>query len=163
MKFNVHPFPAPGGAEGRGVGDDSASCPIVPSAARGVASTAVKSDTSVPMPSMKANPFTSAVASAKRMNAVMKVTTFGVDDRGKAPSIPRRDSRDDRSSSSDLLLDALEDDDVRVGGHPDREGSRGRYRQREGDGDELDQGKQIGAVDEQAADGDGPEHAVEEQ
>ena len=47
----------------------------MPSAAR-VASTAVNSVSIVPMPSMNANPLTSAVASANRMNAVMNVTTF---------------------------------------------------------------------------------------
>ena len=41
-----------------------------------VAMTAVKSDTIVPMPSVKAKPFTSEVASTNRMNAVMIVTTF---------------------------------------------------------------------------------------
>ena len=39
-----------------------------------VAITAVNSDTSVPMPSVSANPLTSAVASSNRMNAVMNVT-----------------------------------------------------------------------------------------
>ena len=41
-----------------------------------VASTAVNSETIVPMPSVNANPLTSAVASTNRMNAVMIVTTF---------------------------------------------------------------------------------------
>ena len=41
-----------------------------------VASTAVNSETNVPMPSVKAKPLTSAVASTNRMNAVMIVTTF---------------------------------------------------------------------------------------
>ena len=41
-----------------------------------VASTAVNSDTNVPIPSVNANPLTSAVASTNRMNAVMIVTTF---------------------------------------------------------------------------------------
>ena len=41
-----------------------------------VASTAVNSETSVPMPSVNAKPLTSEVASANRMNAVMNVTTF---------------------------------------------------------------------------------------
>ena len=49
--------------------------PIVPSTAC-VASTAVNSETSVPMPSVKAKPLTPAVARMKRMNAVMSVTTF---------------------------------------------------------------------------------------
>ena len=49
--------------------------PIVPSTAC-VASTAVNSETSVPMPSVNAKPLTPAVASTNRMNAVMNVTTF---------------------------------------------------------------------------------------
>ena len=74
MKSNVQPFP-------RRAAPSAAGCEtnrerlITPSAAW-VASTAVNSDTSVPMPSMNANPLTSAVASANRMNAVMNVTTF---------------------------------------------------------------------------------------
>jgi hypothetical protein len=36
----------------------------------------VNSDTIVPMPSVKAKPFTPAVARMKRMNAVMIVTTL---------------------------------------------------------------------------------------
>ena len=41
-----------------------------------VASTAVNSETSVPTPSVNAKPLTPAVASMKRMNATMIVTTF---------------------------------------------------------------------------------------
>ena len=41
-----------------------------------VASTAVNSDTSVPTPSVNANPRTPAVASVNRMNATPIVTTF---------------------------------------------------------------------------------------
>ena len=41
-----------------------------------VASTAVNSETSVPMPSVKAKPFTPAVASVNRMNATPTVTTL---------------------------------------------------------------------------------------
>jgi hypothetical protein len=41
-----------------------------------VASTAVKSDTSVPTPSVNANPRTPAVASVNRMKATPIVTTF---------------------------------------------------------------------------------------
>ena len=38
--------------------------------------TAVRNETSVPTPSVKAKPFTPAVASMKRMNATMNVTTL---------------------------------------------------------------------------------------
>ena len=41
-----------------------------------VNTTAVNSDTSVPTPSVNAKPFTPAVASTNRMNAVISVTTF---------------------------------------------------------------------------------------
>ena len=41
-----------------------------------VNSTAVSSETIVPTPSVNANPFTPAVASMKRMNAVNRVMTF---------------------------------------------------------------------------------------
>ena len=43
-----------------------------------VASTAVNSDSIVPMPSTNAKPLTPAVARMKRMNAVMIVTTFAL-------------------------------------------------------------------------------------
>ena len=49
--------------------------PIAPRTAW-VSSTAVKKETSVPTPSVKAKPLTPAVASRKRMNATMKVTTL---------------------------------------------------------------------------------------
>ena len=48
---------------------------MTPSAAC-VASTAVNSETIVPMPSVRAKPFTSALESTNRMNATMIVTTF---------------------------------------------------------------------------------------
>ena len=74
MKSNLQPTrrsPAPI-AEAR---ETILERPIAPSAAC-VARTAVNSETSVPMPSVKAKPLTSAVASANRMNAVMNVTTL---------------------------------------------------------------------------------------
>ena len=49
--------------------------PMAPSTAW-VSSTAVKNETRVPTPSVKAKPLTPAVASRKRMNATMKVTTL---------------------------------------------------------------------------------------
>ena len=53
----------------------AASAPIEPRIAD-VASTAVNSETSVPMPSVNAKPLTPAVASMNRMNADMNVTTL---------------------------------------------------------------------------------------
>ncbi len=85
-----------------------------------------------------------------------------VDDRRKTAFVSRRDAGDDRSSPSDLLLDALEDHDVGVGRDSDREDQAGDARQRHRDRDQLDQREEIDAVDDQAADGDHAEHAVEE-
>ena len=54
---------------------EAASAPSRPRTAW-VKSTAVNSETIVPMPSVKAKPLTPAVASTKRMNAVIRVITF---------------------------------------------------------------------------------------
>ena len=56
---------------------------IVPSTAW-VASTAVNSDVSVPMPSVNAKPLTPAVATMNRMNADHERDDVGVDDRRDA-------------------------------------------------------------------------------
>ncbi len=64
-------LPAPS-AEGRAIVRES---PIVVRIAC-VARTAVNSETMTPMPSVKAKPWTWAVASTNRMNAVMIVTTL---------------------------------------------------------------------------------------
>ncbi len=74
MKSNVQPRPCRAAPSAAGC-ETTPERLIVPSAAC-VASTAVNSDSSVPMPSVNAKPLTSAVASANRMNAVMNVTTF---------------------------------------------------------------------------------------
>ncbi len=74
MKSNVQPRPRRSAPSAAGW-ETSFERPIAPSAAC-VASTAVNSETSVPMPSVKAKPLTSAVASANRMKAVMNVTTL---------------------------------------------------------------------------------------
>ena len=75
MKSNVQPWPRRGPAPSAAGWVTKRERPIAPSAAC-VASTAVNSDTSVPIPSVKAKPLTSAVASANRMKAVMNVTTL---------------------------------------------------------------------------------------
>ena len=74
MKSNVHSrclFPAPSALGLARIRER----PIVPRIAW-VKSTAVRNETRVPMPSVSANPRTPAVASTKRMNATMMVTTF---------------------------------------------------------------------------------------
>jgi hypothetical protein len=75
MKSNFQPwlsFVATPSALGRRSSRVRASEPRIAE----VASTAVKSETSVPTPSVKANPRTPAVASVNRMNATPIVTTF---------------------------------------------------------------------------------------
>ena len=66
--------------------------PIVPRIAW-VASTAVNSETSVPMPSVKAKPLTPAVARMNRMNATMNVTTFASMIADEALRVAGRDRR----------------------------------------------------------------------
>ena len=65
--------------------------------------------------------------------------------------------------AADLLLDAFEDDDVRVGRDADREDQARDARQRQRDRDELDQREQVDRVDDQRADRDHAEHAVEDE
>ena len=75
MKSNFQPllsFVATPSALGRRSSRVRASVPRIAE----VASTAVNSDTSVPTPSVNANPLTPAVASVNRMNATPIVTTF---------------------------------------------------------------------------------------
>ena len=87
----------------------------------------------------------------------------GVDDRREAALVAGGDAGDDRAPAADLLLDALEDHDVRVGRDADREDQAGDPRQRQRDRDQLDQREEVDPVDDQPADRDHAEHAVEEQ
>ena len=64
---------------------------------------------------------------------------------------------------ADLLLDPLEDDDVRVRRDADREDQAGDPRQRQRDRDQLDQGEEEDRVDEQPEPGDQAEEAVVEE
>ncbi len=86
-----------------------------------------------------------------------------VDDRGEALAVADPDGRGDRSAPEHLLFHAFEDHDVRVGAHSDRQHEPGQTGQREGDGDQLDQGEEVDAVDRQRADGEQAEHAVEDE
>ena len=84
-----------------------------------------------------------------------------VDDRGQALLVAGDDALPDRASGADLLLDAFEDDDVRVSRDADREDQAGDARQRQRDRDELDQRVEVDPVDDQADGRDHAEHAVE--
>ena len=126
-------------------------------------STAVNSETSVPMPSMNAKPLTPAVARTNRMNAIMNVTTFASMIAVRPLLVARGDARGHRSAAADLLLDAFEDDDVRVGRDADRQDQARDARQRQRDRDQLDQREEVERVDAQRADRDHAEDAVEDE
>ena len=72
-----------------------------------------------------------------------------VDDRREALLVARGDARRHRSAGADLLLDAFEDDDVRVGRDADRQDQARDARQRQRDRDELDQREEVDRVDDQ--------------
>ena len=74
MKSKCHPSPSPDAPSAAGERMNRAR-PKTPRIAW-VNSTAVKSETIVPMPSVNAKPLTPAEASTKRMNAVISVITF---------------------------------------------------------------------------------------
>ena len=87
----------------------------------------------------------------------------GVDDRRQAALVARGDRGRDRSAAAQLFLDAFEDDDVRVGRDADGEDQARDARQRHRDRDELDQRVEEDRVDDEGADRDDAEHAVEDQ
>ena len=126
-----------------------------------MASTAVNSETSVPTPSVNAKPLTPAVASMNRMNATPIVTTFASMIVAQRLRVAGGDRRRDRAPGARLLLDSLEDDDVGVGRHAEREDHAGDARQRQRDRDQLDQREEQDRVDEERDAGDHAEHAVE--
>ena len=84
-----------------------------------------------------------------------------VDDRRQALSVAGGDRRRHGLAGAQLLLDALEDDDVRVRRDADREDHAGDARQRQRDAEQLDQRVEVDAVDQQRAGRDHAEHAVE--
>ena len=73
-----------------------------------------------------------------------------VDDRRDALLVARGDARGHGSARADLLLDAFEDDDVRVGRDADRQDQARDARQRQRDRDELDQREEVERVDRPA-------------
>ena len=85
-----------------------------------------------------------------------------VDDRRDPLPVALGDRREHRAPGPHLLLDPLEDDDVRVGRDADRQDQAGDPRQRQRDRDQLDQGEEEDRVDEQPEPGDHAEEAVED-
>ena len=86
-----------------------------------------------------------------------------VDDRREALAVARRDRGAHRFAGAVLLLDAFEDDDVRVGGHPQRQDHAGEARQGQRDVEDQDRRVQEGGVDAEPDHGDDAEEAVEDE
>ena len=86
-----------------------------------------------------------------------------VDDRREALAVTRRDRGAHRLAGAVLLLHALEDDDVRVGGHPQRQDHPCEARQGQRDVEDQDRRVEEGGVDAEADHGDDAEHAVEDE
>ena len=112
---------------------------------------------------MSANPLTPPVATMKRTAAVIIVTDVRVDDRPEALAIAGRDRGAHGFARAHLLLDALEDDDVRVGRDADREDDPGDPGKRQRDVEEEDRPVEEDAVDCEPDDRDDAEEAVEEE
>ena len=133
-----------------------------PSIAR-VAATAVISETTVPISSISAKPLTPAVATANRISAVIAVTTLA----SRIVRKPLRVAGGDRGAHgftrARLLLDAFEDDDVRVCGHADREDQPSEAWQRERHPQQDDRRVHERAVDPEPDHGDETEEAVEQR
>ena len=108
-----------------------------PSIAR-VAATAVTSEITVPISSISAKPLTPAVATANRTSAVITVTTFASMIVWKPFEYPAAIAARTDFPDAHLFLDALEDDDVRVGRDTDRQDQAGEARQRQRDVEEQD-------------------------
>ncbi len=133
-----------------------------PSIAR-VAATAVISETTVPISSIRAKPFTSAVATANRISAVIAVTTFASMNRAEALRITGRDRGAHGLPGAHFFLDAFEDDDVRVGGDADREDQAGEARQGQRDAEEQDRAVHERGVDRETDHRDDAQEAVEQE
>ena len=143
-------------------GCGSGACRAASSRIACVASTAVNSDTMTPRPRVNAKPLTPAVARMKRMNATRNVTMFASMIAVRPFCSPRRWPAETDLPGAHLLLDALEDDDVRVRRDAEREDQARDARQRQRDRDELDERVEVERVDAQRDRGDHAEHAVED-
>ena len=87
----------------------------------------------------------------------------GVDDRVEALRVAGLDRGADTTSGARLFLDAFEDDDVRVGGHPERQHEAGEAREGQRHVEDQDRGVEERGVDAEPEHGDEPEEAVEDQ
>ncbi len=87
----------------------------------------------------------------------------GVDDRRKALRVAGLDRCLDAAPGSRLFLDALEDDDVRIGGHPQRQHEAGEAGERQGHVEDEDRGVEEGRVDPEPEHRDEAEETVEDE
>ena len=161
MKSNVQPFPRRAAPSAAGW-ETSRERPIAPSAAC-VASTAVNSVSERADAEREGEALDFRGGQREQDERGHERHHVRVDDRREPAPVAGGDARDDRAPAADLLLDALEDHDVRVGRDPDREDQAGDPRQRQRDRDQLDQREVVDPVDDQPADRDRAEHAVEDQ
>ena len=69
----------------------------------------------------------------------------------------------DTAPGARLFLDAFEDDDVRVGGHPQRQHEAGEAREGQRHVEDEDRGVEERGVDAEPEDGDDAEEAVEDE
>ena len=145
MKSKVQPLPSPSAPSAAGW-VTSFERPIAPSAAW-VASTAVNSETSVADAEREREALDFRGRQREQDERGHERDDVRVDDRREAAFVAGRDPRDHRSAAADLLLDALEDHDVRVRRDADREDQAGDARQRQRDRDQLDQREEVDAVD----------------
>ena len=133
-----------------------------PSIAR-VAATAVISEMTVPIISIRAKPLTPAVATANSTSAVITRDDVRVDDRVEALGVAGLDRGAHGLPGPHFFLDPFEDDDVRVGRDADRQDQAGEARQRQRDVEEQDRRVEEGRVDAEADDRDDAEEAVEHE
>ena len=87
----------------------------------------------------------------------------GVDDRVEALRVAGLDRGLHAPARARLLLDAFEDDDVRVGGHPQRQHEAGEAGKRQGHVEEEDRGVEERGVDAEPEHCDEAEEAVEDE
>ena len=85
----------------------------------------------------------------------------GVDDRREALPVALFDRHRNGATITDFLLDAFEDNDVRVGGDADRQDQSRNPGERQGDRDQLDEREKEDRVNAEGEDRDRAQHAIE--
>ena len=128
-----------------------------------VASTAVSIEIAVPIRSISANPRTRRGGDREQHERGDRGDDVGVDDRREALRVAGLDRGPDAAPGARLFLDAFEDDDVRVGGHPQRQHEAGEAREGQRHVEDEDRGVEEGGVDAEAEHGDDAEEAVEDE